>query len=964
MPNTRYPALLLALIGSPLIDVAAAQSTPADSAARLAARADSAYATNRAEATRWSIERWLEAVSLYRQAKDLPAASRVLQRAGRAQIGLSQFQAALSSFQAALEIERLVDNSTGQAGQLANIGSVHARMGRGDSALAYLLQARSIAERVSDTVLTARLLANLAGLHASAGRADSAIAGLRAALAFAAPASDQVVHAQILVNLASNFETMGLLDSAVHYGHRAVALARKLGSAGPEATGLQNLGNTYRRLGLPDSALAYLRLSQAIRKRLGDLYGEGRTIGSIGNVFNDAGAKDSALVYLRASKDILRGVGDVPGVAQSALMLGIVYQELGLPDSALAYDQESLAILRQLRDRRNEGAVLNNLINVYVDRRQLDSAAAYGELAIAARRNARDRQGEGYTLEALSVVQARRGERDSALALLRGSLAIARETRHRMTEASRLVNISDIFGLLGRRDSALFYAGEGRRVAQEVRDPGTEAKAMQQIANLRSSTGNLAGALAAFDTAAAIRSALGRRAGADFARMTLAERNTSLFEQWSLAWADQGQSTARPLASLAATERGRAQALLDLMRDSTRGVAAGADLEAEGARLIAAATRSGAGGLFYLATRDTLLIWVASPTRGVILLRNPAARDTLSAQIGEFLTALGADGSVALLAARGGTLEGRTARPVGGAPLALAGGTLSRTLRLTESLVHLGSVREVVIVPQGPLALVPFTVLPAGSLGEPFGMSRALRYSPSLATLEQAERRPRPALARGRAPLAVVVGNPLMPEMAAAGGERGALAPLPGAEQESRAVAAQLGAEALIGARASESEVRKRLVRAPVVHLATHGFAYSAEARALASFVALAPDSVHDGALTVGELLDDPSLRLTAELVVLSACQTGLGDLKQAEGTVGLQRAFLARGARSVLVSLWNVSDEATGRLMEAFYRHWLGNSSRTSKAEALRRAQEEVRKTPGFEHPRFWAAFQLVGAS
>src|SRR6185503_17297999 len=110
------------------------------------------------------------------------------------------------------------------------------------------------------------------------------------------------------------------------------------------------------------------------------------------------------------------------------------------------------------------------------------------------------------------------------------------------------------------------------------------------------------------------------------------------------------------------------------------------------------------------------------------------------------------------------------------------------------------------------------------------------------------------------------------------------------------------------------------------------------------------------------EILDDPAVALRADLVVLSACQTGLGDLKQAEGTVGLQRAFLAKGARSVLVSLWNVSDEATRRLMEAFYRHWLGR--RVGKAEALRRAQEEVRTTPGFEHPRFWAAFQLVGAS
>lgn len=145
--------------------------------------------------------------------------------------------------------------------------------------------------------------------------------------------------------------------------------------------------------------------------------------------------------------------------------------------------------------------------------------------------------------------------------------------------------------------------------------------------------------------------------------------------------------------------------------------------------------------------------------------------------------------------------------------------------------------------------------------------------------------------------------------------------------------------------------------------MATHGFAYSSEARARDSFVALGPGEGHDGLLKVGEVLDDPALALEAELVVLSACQTGLGDVKQAEGTVGLQRAFLAKGARSVLVSLWSVSDAATDLLMRAFYVHWLEDEDGPSKAEALRRAQEEVRATPGFEHPRFWAAFQLVGA-
>jgi CHAT domain-containing protein len=84
--------------------------------------------------------------------------------------------------------------------------------------------------------------------------------------------------------------------------------------------------------------------------------------------------------------------------------------------------------------------------------------------------------------------------------------------------------------------------------------------------------------------------------------------------------------------------------------------------------------------------------------------------------------------------------------------------------------------------------------------------------------------------------------------------------------------------------------------------------------------------------------------------------------LKEAEGTIGLQRAFIARGAQAVLVSLWSVSDEATALLMQRFYGHWLDDRDRPSKAEALRRAQAEVRATKAFAAPRYWAGFQVVG--
>ncbi len=276
---------------------------------------------------------------------------------------------------------------------------------------------------------------------------------------------------------------------------------------------------------------------------------------------------------------------------------------------------------------------------------------------------------------------------------------------------------------------------------------------------------------------------------------------------------------------------------------------------------------------------------------------------------------------------------------------------------------------ELLVLPHGPLNLVPFAALPLGAPDRALGLRYALRYAPSLSTMREADERPGLGTGLARAAAlrrALVVGNPRMPKVRFCDVEF-TPSPLVGAERSSRGIAEQLGAGVLIGRDATERAVRRLIAQASVVHLETHGFAYETDALARASFVVLAPGPeaeptpADDGLLTVGEVLDElPTL--SADLIVLSACQTGLGNLKEAEGTVGLQRAFLAKRARSVLVSLWNVSDEATALLMGSFYRQWLAEPQ-SGKAEALRRAQAELQRRAEFANPRYWAAFQLAGA-
>jgi hypothetical protein len=288
--------------------------------------------------------------------------------------------------------------------------------------------------------------------------------------------------------------------------------------------------------------------------------------------------------------------------------------------------------------------------------------------------------------------------------------------------------------------------------------------------------------------------------------------------------------------------------------------------------------------------------------------------------------------------------------------------TLASLLFHPEIVADLPPDGELVIIPHGVLNLVPFALLSPPGLDGPMGLSHALRYAPSVRAMLAAESSRGPVgpgdLEGARL---LIVGDPAMPDgVFSSSGEVLELGQLPGAAAEADSVSRLLGTTYLTGEAASETAVGDRLGQAQIVHLATHGYAYSSEAQTRESFVALASGERDDGLLTLAEVMAGPDL--SAELVVLSACQTGLGNLRQAEGTVGFQRAFLAKRARSVLVSEWNVSDEATRILMQRFYTHWLTDRDRPGKAESLRRAQMDVIEA-GYDHPSYWAAFQLVGA-
>jgi CHAT domain-containing protein len=198
-------------------------------------------------------------------------------------------------------------------------------------------------------------------------------------------------------------------------------------------------------------------------------------------------------------------------------------------------------------------------------------------------------------------------------------------------------------------------------------------------------------------------------------------------------------------------------------------------------------------------------------------------------------------------------------------------------------------------------------------------------------------------------------------------GEILALAPkaatLPGTRDEVEAIHRIYGdrVTVLVDSSASEAALRSASSRYDIIHLATYGVLN--KHNPLFSFLELQPGGGDDGRLEVHEVF---GLRLNARLVVLSACQTGVGsgsfaDVPAGDDWVGLVRAFLYANASMVAATLWPVEDRATAQLMEEFYR---ALSLGRSEVEALALAQRAALRNPRTAQPFFWAPFVLVGGS
>ncbi|HUL73405.1 MAG TPA: CHAT domain-containing protein, partial [Vicinamibacterales bacterium] len=708
--------------------------------------------------------------------------------------------------------------------------------------------------------------------------------------------------------------------------------------------------------------------------------------GNTGNLFNEIGITEKNLGhYVEARRayeralEIYTALNDRRRTVYTLLNLGVLESTLGEYAQGVAYSERALTLARDTQDRRAERILLENLGSQYWELGDRKRALASLEQTLPLVRDMGAKSDEAGTLKTLGDIHVELGDYTLARTQYADALRIQREIGERRTEGSTLMAIAELDVREGQTAEARRTADEALTVATGTGRPELLWMAHRTVANAARASGDTPAAIAELRKSAGIINDLRANIGTDSGKIAFVDRRQSVFQDLATLLVESGRMD----EALETAEAGRARAFADLLAQRTvtgksadraalsavrvaqgeLGDAGPTPADASLAKKRAAALDSSLAGLTADHRELASLLTAETPTAASI----KATAGRLRATIIEYLVTdrrllawvVSPDGAIHGVAidATLARLESLT-KTVRSAIDAADEAALARAHAVDEPLRALNGLliaplaawlpanpdASVVVIPHGPLALLPFAAL-EDDRGQPLAARHTLSFAPAASVFAYTQ--DKVPGNRARAGATLIVADPDPP--AGSGIEH-----LPWAREEGRRVAARLqgtDVRTLAGPDASEAAVKHDAGAYAVLHFATHGLI--APDRPLASSLMLAAGGGEDGYLRVDEIF---GLDLAARLVVLSGCSTGLGRLS-GDGILGLSRAFIYAGTPAVVVSQWDISDRATAFLMDHFYTALRQGQS---TAAALRAAQLATRER--YPHPALWGAFTLVG--
>jgi len=815
------------------------------------------------------------------------------------------------------------------------------------------------------------------------GDTKRAIAMWNESAALRRPLPEPYALSITLNNLGTTLNDIGENEKALEALEEALALRIAIRDRRGEGNVRGNLGLLYFRWNDYDKAIEHHRAALAIRLEVKDRSGEALTLLSLGNVYLARGelqrAIDHHIESLRIREEMknLNGQGDAHGA------IGIDYLTSGEYSRSAEHWQRAEALYTQTGSKLAVATARHNLGRVALATGDIQRAKTYFEESLAARRAGNARIGQTMTLAALCETT---GEKHYAAE----GLSIARAINSRASIAANLQ-------CLARVEKNPQLLQEALQIFREIGSPDDQSRTLSMLAAIERDSGNLPKALAHIEQAALLAESVRGAVASSSLRATFRAARADRVNLHVEILMGLGQTT----KAFEVAERGRARSLVELMTEARSTVRQ--DLTPQQSdreqRLIGAITaaqrllfrpnlpetrRKQIEADLSAAEREFDLFQIELRREGnrygasqyALVNDAKATQAQLPPRSALIEFALGDQKSYAWVVTSGGvqgvTLPGRqqiesrveafrrlAAKPVTGltasravAALDTEAAALSRVL-FAPLEPFLTQADSLIVVPDGSLAYLPLEVLPTakGRVIERYRVA----YAPSASTLSTLRERKRQPNAGSLFALA----DPAFPSTPAPMAERGFdFTRLPQTRAEVNAIQSLFRpgeARVFLGDQAVESSVKSLPMDSyRYLHFAAHG--YFDEERPARSGIVLSPDPKDDGVLQAHEVM---RLRLNADLVTLSACQTGLGRLLAGEGVVSLTRAFFYAGAQSVVVSLWNVNDAATAGLMKSFYTNLHKGLPRE---EALRQAKLAMLRNPRWRHPYFWAPFVFIG--
>lgn len=690
----------------------------------------------------------------------------------------------------------------------------------------------------------------------------------------------------------------------------------------------------------------------------------------LANVAWYAGAYQEAVDLAETAADRFERLGLSGGVAQAKNTLGLVAWSVNDYPKAQRYLTEGMTAAARVGAENDVASALNNLGLVARSRGRLDEALDYFVRARAVDRRMKSDWGMAYAARNIALVHLMAGKPAAALPEARRAVELTTKIGDRVNGAKATLALADVLAAVGDEGAAAAF-DKAIAAGKEGGIPEVTWRGLAGSARWAATHGNRAKAVALYKEGVAVVEGMRAAIRAADLKSGFLDDKQRLYEELILLLLDAGKVG----EAFDYAERGRGRSFLDLMgsarvtlkeapvqqvylraQDLKRRIASLARRHpiTDAERIAVDRERSAAAAEFEKAVAD---IRRDHPDLLPFVTVDPVRSDALLTTLGNeaaLVSYVATENELVIFTAAGGRLTADR-RPIGRAKLTTLVAAFGRRIQagvpLGDEPAALGEILlapvwskltgyEIIgLVPHGPLHYLSFAPLTVG--GAPLVERAALFYVPSASVfVRSAGLRGAPV---GAATPTLALGDPDTGDRALA---------LPMAKLEADSIGWTFDtATTLTGADATESALIERARNYRIVHVASHGL-YD-EAAPLDSALLLAPDGERDGRLTAAEVF---SASLAAELVTLSACQTGLGEVSRGDEVVGLNRAFLYAGARTVMTTLWRVDDMASALLVKHFYRSLIA----TDKAKALRAAQLTVRAR--YPHPAYWAGFALTG--